>query len=117
MHLDGAFPLLRRKVGQRPGLGLTHAPALREAGHLRCGHVGADGLTSAAISKTGANRKHLIRAAQRDPIKHKVLEARYLAEGMTRELAHDKANELYNYEGMLNEWIAEHKGGSNACIP
>lgn len=46
--------------------------------------------------------------------KHEALEARYMAEGMTQGQAHDKANELYNYEGMLDEWIAEHEGGPNA---
>ena len=46
--------------------------------------------------------------------KHEALEARYMEEGMTQGQAHDKANELYNYEGMLDEWIAEREGGPNA---
>ena len=37
--------------------------------------------------------------------RHEALEARYMAEGMTQGQAHDKANELYNYQKMLKEWI------------
>lgn len=46
--------------------------------------------------------------------RHEALEARYMAEGMGQGQAHDKANEQYNYEEMLDEWIAEHEGGPNA---
>ena len=46
--------------------------------------------------------------------KHEALEARYMASGMTQGQAHDKANELYNYEGLLDEWNAKHEGGSDA---
>lgn len=46
--------------------------------------------------------------------KHEALEAQCMAEGMTQGQAHDKANEQYNYEEMLDEWIAEHEGGPNA---
>lgn len=45
---------------------------------------------------------------------HEALEARYMAEGMGQGQAHDKANEQYNYEEMLDGWIAEHEGGPNA---
>ena len=37
-----------------------------------------------------------------------------MASGMTQGQAHDKANELYNYEGLLDEWNAKHEGGSDA---
>lgn len=37
--------------------------------------------------------------------KHEALEAQCMAEGMTQGQAHDKANELYNYQKMLKEWI------------
>lgn len=47
-----------------------------------------------------------------DPLPHDLvlfklgaMEARYMAEGMTQGQAHGKANELYNYQKMLKEWI------------
>lgn len=42
--------------------------------------------------------------------RHEALEARYMAEGMTQGQAHDKANELYNYQKMLKEWIDGREG-------
>lgn len=42
--------------------------------------------------------------------RHEALEARYMAEGMTQGQAHDKANEQYNYQKMLKEWIDGREG-------
>lgn len=42
--------------------------------------------------------------------KHEALEARYMAGGMTQGQAHDKANELYNYQSMLKDWLSGEGG-------
>lgn len=39
--------------------------------------------------------------------KHEALESRYMAEGMPQRQAHDKANERYNYEQALYDWMDE----------
>ena len=39
--------------------------------------------------------------------KHEALEARHMAGGMTQREAHKKANERYNYEKALDDWLEE----------